>query len=147
MKVFVEDWESEADVANLHHTLNQQWHQTEVIDNVSISYTGTIVDWLNRDSVEEELLRDCELGAQRISITQETCDDLQARCFDHWRHEFGQRPSDDTIMTVHRSSMFVLDDDDGDREGHDVEEDEGGDERGGVEEENAEDETSKKTEL
>ena len=112
-----------------------------------MSYTGTIVDWLNHDTVEEELLRDCEFGARRISITQETCDDLKARCFDHWRHEFGQRPSDETIMTVHRSSMFVLGDDDDDLEGYDVEEDEGEGAKEDPEEDTAENETSKKTEL
>ena len=71
-----------------------------------MSYTGTIVDWLNRDSVEEELLRDCD-GARRISISKETCDDLKTRCFSFWRQKFADKPSNDAIKTVHRMSMFL----------------------------------------
>ena len=91
------------------------------------------MDWLNRDSVEEELLRDCDHGARRISITQETCDDLKARCFDHWQREFGSRPNNETITTVHRSSMFVLDnlaEADGEDVDDDFEDDDDDDEEG-----------------
>lgn len=78
------------------------WHQTESIDPLSISVTGTIIDDDNIFTIIEEFLYECRAprGTRRISLNDEVCESLRNKCMKQWLKMFAMETPKNTCSST-----------------------------------------------